>query len=294
VIGKRIGAAVINGVIVLISLFIVTNAIVDLKREDLPEGVDGSEACDQLQDFGFSFCVSSNDTVFYSEDSSAGTLIVVIPLLVWFAVSALPQGLSGASLGKHLVGLRVVDKDSGRQVSFGKNLLRWIVGIFDAGCCFPVGLIMVLTTKGHRRLGDMAANTVVVGKESVGSPPIVPGLTAPQFTGSPYASSYPPSSPMSPPQPASPTGWPPPAPGASAPPPPTGSWEAPSAQGAPPPTGAWEAPAAPRTPPLPPGASATSNTPTWDPQRNTYVLFDAAQNQWVQWNADAQQWRPLS
>jgi uncharacterized RDD family membrane protein YckC len=287
VVGKRIGAAIINGVIVLIALVIVTNLIIDLKREDLPAGVDGTEACDQLQDLGFSFCVSSNDTVFYSEDSAAGTLIIVIPLAVWFLVSALPQGLSGASLGKHLVGLRVIDKNTGRQVSFGKNLLRWIVGIFDAGCCFPVGLIMVLTTKGHRRLGDMAANTLVVNKESVGTPPVVPGLTSPQFTGSPYATSYPPSSPMSPPMPASPTGWPPPSAGTPSAPPPQAAPMTPDVPppGAPPTSGA---------PPLPPEASAASNTPTWDPQRNTYVLFDATQNQWVQWDAEGQQWRPLS
>jgi uncharacterized RDD family membrane protein YckC len=279
VVGKRIAAAVINGVIVVIVLFIVANVFVDLKREDLPAGVSGSEACDILRDTqGFNFCASSNDTVFYSEDSSAGALIIGIPLLVWFAMSGLLQGATGANVGKHLLGLRVIKKDTGQLASFGPNILRWIIGVFDAGCCFPVGLIMIATTKGHRRLGDMAANTLVVDKHSVGAAPVVPGLNAPEFAGGPYAASYPPAgSPFTPPQAASPTGWPPPA--TATPPPPT----------TPPSPTAPTAPAAPAA-----GAAPAANTPTWDQQRNTYVIFDSAQNQWMQWDATSQQWRPIS
>jgi uncharacterized RDD family membrane protein YckC len=268
VVGKRIGAAAINGVIVFIVLLIVSNVVVDLKREDLPSGTSGSEACDLLQDAGFDFCASSNDTVFYAENSSAGWLMIAVPLLVWFAISVLLQGATGANIGKHLVGLRVVKKETGQLASFGPNFVRWIVGVFDAGCCFPVGLIMVITTKGHRRLGDMAANTLVVGKESVGVVPVVPGLTAPEFTGGPYATAYPPAgSPFTPPQAASPTGWPPPT--TSTPPPPT-------------------------PPSAPVAETPAANTPTWDAQRNTYVIFDAGQNRWMQWDDTSQQWRPIS
>src|SRR5436189_6481452 len=63
VVGKRIGAAAINGVIVFIVLVVVARVVVDLKRETLPAGVSGSEACDLLRDRqGFNFCTSSNDT----------------------------------------------------------------------------------------------------------------------------------------------------------------------------------------------------------------------------------------
>jgi uncharacterized RDD family membrane protein YckC len=290
VIGKRIGGALID---VLISAAV--SVLIFLVNHDTIDRGEFGGLLDELScsDAETPLCIEVGDSIWYAEGGKAAA-VYGLTFLAFVANHVILQGATGASIGKHAVGLRVVKRETGRLASIGTNAVRELVGIVDRLCFWLPGLIMVLTTKGHRRLGDMAANTVVVGKESVGSPPIVPGLTAPQFTGSPYASSYPPSSPMSPPQPASPTGWPPPTPGASAPPPPTGSWEAPSAQGAPPPTGSWEAPAAPHTPPLPPGASATSNTPTWDPQRNTYVLFDAAQNQWVQWNADAQQWRPLS
>ncbi|TML18649.1 MAG: RDD family protein [Actinobacteria bacterium] len=268
VVGRRIGAAVINGVILFIVLVFVARVVVDLKREDLPPGISGSQACDLLRGRqGINFRASSNDKVVYSENSSAGWLVVGIPLLVWFAMSGLLQGATGANIGKHIVGLRVIKKDTGRLASFGPNILRWVVGVLDAGCCFPIGLVMIATTKGHRRLGDMAANTLVVGKDSVGVTPVVPGLTAPQFTG-PYATGYPPAgSPFTPRQPASPpAGWPAPSPAAAAPPPPAAA----------------------------PSATPAANTPTWDPQRNTYVIFDSAQNHWLQWDATSQQWRPIS
>jgi hypothetical protein len=129
---------------------------------------------------------------------------------------------------------------------------------------------MIATTKGHRRLGDMAAGTLVVDASSVGVVPNVPGLTSPQFAGGPYGTAYPPAgSPFAPPQAASPTGWPAPAP--TTPPPTT-----------------------PPPPSAPAADTPAANTPTWDAQRNTYVIFDAGQNQWMQWDAESQQWRPIS
>src|SRR5699024_12932 len=51
----------------------------------------------------------------------------------------------------------------------------------DTLCFFLPGAILVFTTKGHRRLGDMAAGTFVVSKQAVGTPPHVPGVTAPEW-----------------------------------------------------------------------------------------------------------------
>lgn len=261
VVGKRIGAALIDVLIGLVAgalMFAVNHDTVD-------RNILGLElTCDSG---GNNLCFTSGDKIYFAEDGKAAAIYAVV-LLVGLANHVLLQGSTGASIGKKAVGLRVIKKDTGQLASIGPNALRWLVSLFDIGCCFLIALIMIITTKGHRRLGDMAANTLVVGADSVGVPPVVPGLTAPQF-GGPYGTAYPPAgSPFTPPQAASPTGWPPPA--ASTPPPPT----------APPPSVADAAPAA--------------NTPTWDPQRNTYVIFDAAQNQWMQWDATGQQWRPIS
>jgi hypothetical protein len=85
-----------------------------------------------------------------------------------------------AWIGKLLLGIRTVRED-GRAAGMGKALVRWLLWIVDG---FPyflplVGFIVALTSTGHRRVGDMAAKTFVVRKAAMGSPIIVPGLTAP-------------------------------------------------------------------------------------------------------------------
>ena len=66
----------------------------------------------------------------------------------------------------------------------------------DGFCCYIPGAVMVLATKGHRRLGDMAAGTFVIGRRDAGQPVSVPGLTNPSGHTQPvpvggFASAYP-------------------------------------------------------------------------------------------------------
>ena len=266
VVGKRILAVLIDLVITLVVgalMFAINHDTVS--RDDLL-----GLSCSDVRDAGgTNLCITSGDKLYYAEGGTA-RVIYGVALLAGLANSVGLQGATGASIGKHIAGLRVIKKDTGQLAPYGPNALRWLVGLLDVSCCFLIGLIMIATTKGHRRLGDMAANTLVVGKDSVGIVPVVPGLTSPQLS-TPYATAYPPAgSPFTPPQPASPpSGWPAPTPAAAPPP------------AAPPPMQA-------------PGAAPAANAPQWDAQRNTYVIFDAAQNQWLQWDSTSQQWRPIS
>jgi uncharacterized RDD family membrane protein YckC len=128
------------------------------------------------------------------------------------------QGTTGHTVGKLATGVRVVRAD-GQVPGVGLSLLRTVVWIVDAApWCIPglVGFILVLTSKGHRRLGDMAANTYVVAEQAAGYPVMVPGATGP--AGPPPGWSPPPPPGWSPPPPPDPTppgpdqGWPPPPP----------------------------------------------------------------------------------
>jgi uncharacterized RDD family membrane protein YckC len=71
------------------------------------------------------------------------------------------EAASGATLGKRMVGIRVVGAD-GAHVTFGaafvRNLLRLVDGLFF----YLVGAIFALTSARGQRLGDRAAGTVVV------------------------------------------------------------------------------------------------------------------------------------
>lgn len=82
-------------------------------------------------------------------------IIIAYPLI-------LETWLNGRTVGKLVMKTRVVRLD-GRRATFGSYLLRWLLGLFEilmtsGGLAF----VLVIITKKHQRLGDMAAGTSVV------------------------------------------------------------------------------------------------------------------------------------
>jgi uncharacterized RDD family membrane protein YckC len=71
----------------------------------------------------------------------------------------------GATLGKLAAGIRVRTKEGqriGLRASVIRNLMRFIDGIG----VYLVGAISIMLTKRNQRLGDLAAGTIVVRRES--------------------------------------------------------------------------------------------------------------------------------
>lgn len=87
--------------------------------------------------------------------------------LLWALVAlgvgyyTLCEAASGATLGKRMVGIRVVDED-GAHVSFGAAFVRNLLRPVDALFFYLVGAVFALTSTRGQRLGDRAAHTVVV------------------------------------------------------------------------------------------------------------------------------------
>ena len=80
---------------------------------------------------------------------------------VYFLYYIALEALSGATLGKRIVGLRVVREDGGGigwRESVIRNLLRFVDGLF----LYLVGAVLVWTSAKRQRLGDRIAETVVV------------------------------------------------------------------------------------------------------------------------------------
>jgi len=119
-----------------------------------------------------------------------GMLLLAGFLMEWFYPMLFEAGKRGATPGKRILGLRVVQV-TGSPISFGqsfvRNLLRWVDGmpLFTYG----FGLTSCLATRRFQRLGDLAAGTVVIYERaavmpmSATPPPIAPvplpmGLTA--------------------------------------------------------------------------------------------------------------------
>ena len=83
---------------------------------------------------------------------------LVLAAFAYFVVRLLPTVAGGRSLGKSRVGLQVVLPD-GRRPGWIGAIVRDVLLVVDVAV---IGLVLVLVTPRHQRLGDMAARTLVV------------------------------------------------------------------------------------------------------------------------------------
>ncbi|MEV8514103.1 RDD family protein [Dactylosporangium sp. NPDC051484] len=91
--------------------------------------------------------------------SSGGSIAVFIFVLLYYV---LLEGLFGRTVGKLVTGIRVVDESTGTPPGIGKAIIRTLLRIIDGLFAYLVGYIVVLCSRRRRRLGDMAARTLVV------------------------------------------------------------------------------------------------------------------------------------
>jgi uncharacterized RDD family membrane protein YckC len=91
--------------------------------------------------------------------SGAPALIIDILFFLYYIVL---EAVLGATLGKLLLGIRVVNVD-GSRISWGASTIRNILRIIDAlPFAYILGAILIWTSARKQRLGDRAARTVVV------------------------------------------------------------------------------------------------------------------------------------
>lgn len=91
-----------------------------------------------------------------------GLFAIFLFLLSWMYPVVFEIYRSGQTPGKQIVGLRVVH-DDGMPIGWSASMIRSTVGFVDmlpVGCA--VGLVATLLNDDSKRLGDMAAGTVVV------------------------------------------------------------------------------------------------------------------------------------
>jgi uncharacterized RDD family membrane protein YckC len=114
--------------------------------------------------------IQVNDTVY---EANGGAFLGLAALFT-FLYFAVVEGLFGGSLGKQMTGARVVTPE-GARIGIPRSIVRWLLFAVDGPLSlFLCGIITSAVSKGHRRLGDMAANTYVVGRDDVGRPVAIP------------------------------------------------------------------------------------------------------------------------
>ena len=101
--------------------------------------------------------------IVFSGKVANGVFLLAWFILDWLYPVVFEVGKRGATPGKRLMGLRVV-QSTGSPITFGqavvRNFLRFIDGMPLFTYCF--GLTSCLATKRFQRLGDLAAGTVVI------------------------------------------------------------------------------------------------------------------------------------
>lgn len=98
-----------------------------------------------------------------------GFLLITAFLLEWFYPVAFEVWGGGATPGKRAFGLAVLN-DNGTPVSFGASVTRNLLRAADfLPMLYAFGLVSMLLSRDFKRLGDLAAGTIVVYRDRPGA-----------------------------------------------------------------------------------------------------------------------------
>lgn len=88
-----------------------------------------------------------------------GSLAYAVVVALYFI---LLEGYRGQTLGKMLVGVKVVNEATGAPPGLAGATVRTVLRVVDGLLSYLVAFIVVLASAKRQRLGDMAARTLVV------------------------------------------------------------------------------------------------------------------------------------
>jgi uncharacterized RDD family membrane protein YckC len=86
----------------------------------------------------------------------------LVYFVVVFAYYILMEGYLGQTVGKMLLGIKVVREDNGEVPGLGGAAIRTVLRLIDGFFFYLVAFISVLASGKNQRLGDMLAHTLVV------------------------------------------------------------------------------------------------------------------------------------
>jgi uncharacterized RDD family membrane protein YckC len=100
----------------------------------------------------------TSDLNFTRLTSRAGLGWLVVTLAYYLVL----EGLLGRTAGKFVTGIRVIDPRTGQPPGILRALVRTVLRVIDGLGGYLLGFIIVVCNDRRRRLGDMAADTLVV------------------------------------------------------------------------------------------------------------------------------------
>jgi uncharacterized RDD family membrane protein YckC len=94
-------------------------------------------------------------------------VLIMIFIINWGYFFAAEYFFNGKTVGKHIIGIRVI-QENGHSITLLSALIRNLLRIIDMlPTSYFLGIILVFFHSKHKRLGDMAAGTVVVLEENM-------------------------------------------------------------------------------------------------------------------------------
>jgi uncharacterized RDD family membrane protein YckC len=91
--------------------------------------------------------------------SGGGSFVLIVVVVVYYV---LMEGFLGRTVGKFLTGIRVVDEATGGNPGFGQVVVRTLLRLIDGLLAYLVGFVIAWNSDRRRRLGDIAAKTLVI------------------------------------------------------------------------------------------------------------------------------------
>jgi len=134
-VGSRLGAAIIDYALQFLAVLLAALIIFNFGR--------------QMDMWEFN--------VNYSIVWAVVILIIFMIFMGYFIVCELL--MNGQTIGKRILGLRVI-RDNGQPIEFSHALIRGIIR--SSLDMMYVGFFAILFSKKHKRIGDMAAGTIVI------------------------------------------------------------------------------------------------------------------------------------
>lgn len=106
--------------------------------------------------------------------------LILFFLMEWFYPVVFELGWMGATPGKRMMGLQVIN-DNGTPVDVSASVIRNLLRAADfLPFFYTFGLISMLVNRDFKRLGDLAAGTVVIHREPPSRrPSLAPGAIEP-------------------------------------------------------------------------------------------------------------------
>ncbi len=95
-------------------------------------------------------------------NASLSGLPFLIYLMLMLAYYIVMEGYLGQTVGKMLLGIKVVREDDGEVPDIKTAAIRTVLRIIDGFFFYLVAFISVLASGKNQRLGDMVAHTLVV------------------------------------------------------------------------------------------------------------------------------------